>query len=105
VHNEWAHLCGLALGNSRFTTELLIFYGDGMRVHQGQGITTNGHLLGEETRGDVSAHGFWKSAPCTIFDVQITDTDAKSYGDCNSAKLLEQFAQQKRNKYDAACLE
>ena len=25
VHDEWVHLCGLALGNSRVTTRLLIF--------------------------------------------------------------------------------
>ena len=103
--DEWAHLCGLALGNSRVTTEPLIFYGDGMRVHQGPGSTTNGHSLGEEARGDVSAHGFWQRARSTVFDVRITDTDAKSYGNCDSAKLLERFAQQKRNTYEAACLE
>ena len=105
VHDEWAHLCSLALGNSRVTTEPLIFYGDGMRVHQGPGSTANGHSLGVEARGDVSAHGFWQRARSTIFDVRITDTDAKSYGNCDSAKILERFAQQKRNMYEAACLE
>ena len=99
MRDEWAHLCGLALGNSRVTTKPLIFYGDGMRVHQGPGNTTNGHWLGSEARGDVSTHRFWQRARSTVFDVRITDMDAKSYGNCDSAKLLEQFAQQKRNMY------
>ena len=105
VRDEWAHLCGLALGESRVTTEPLIFYGDGMRTQPGTGLTTSGNSLGEEARGDVSAHGFWQRARSTVFDVRITDTDAKSYGNCSSAKLLERFAREKRDKYEGACLE
>eukprot|EP00804_Cyclotella_cryptica_P019798 CCRYP_009693-RA/>CCRYP_009693-RA protein AED:0.29 eAED:0.30 QI:0/0/0/1/0/0.14/7/0/1059 len=105
VRDEWAHLCGLALGESRVTTEPLIFYGDGMRTQPGSGHNVNGNSLGEEARGDVSAHGFWQRARSTVFDVRITDTDAKSYGNCSSAKLLERFAREKRDKYEEACLE
>eukprot|EP00804_Cyclotella_cryptica_P017223 CCRYP_013149-RE/>CCRYP_013149-RE protein AED:0.29 eAED:0.33 QI:0/-1/0/1/-1/1/1/0/324 len=88
VRDEWAHLCGLALGESLVTTEPLIFYGDGMRTQPGSGYNANGNSLGEEARGDVSAHGFWQRARSTVFDVRITDTDAKSYGNCSSSKLL-----------------
>eukprot|EP00804_Cyclotella_cryptica_P017895 CCRYP_001275-RA/>CCRYP_001275-RA protein AED:0.09 eAED:0.08 QI:0/-1/0/1/-1/1/1/0/754 len=105
VRDEWAHLCGLALGESRVTTEPLIFYGDGMRTQPGSGHNVNGNSLGEEARGDVSAHGFWQRARSTVFDVRITDTDAKSYGNCSSSKLLERFAREKRDKYEEACLE
>ena len=106
VHDEWAHLCGLALTSSRVTTEPLIHYGDGMGASLG-GTTgnRNGNTLGEEARGDVSAHGFWQKGRSTIFDVQITDTDSKSYGNTASDKLLERFAQLKRDKYEEACLE
>eukprot|EP00804_Cyclotella_cryptica_P015082 CCRYP_000640-RA/>CCRYP_000640-RA protein AED:0.42 eAED:0.42 QI:0/0/0/1/0/0/2/0/139 len=65
----------------------------------------NGNTLGEEARGDVSAHGFWQKGRSTIFDVRITDTDSKSYGNTASDKLLERFAQLKRDKYEEACLE
>ena len=54
---------------------------------------------------DVSAHGFWQKGRSTIFDVRITDTDSKSYGNTASDKLLERFAQLKRDKYEEACLE
>eukprot|EP00804_Cyclotella_cryptica_P001838 CCRYP_018397-RA/>CCRYP_018397-RA protein AED:0.39 eAED:0.47 QI:0/0/0/1/0/0/2/0/108 len=33
------------------------------------------------------------------------DTDSKSYGNTASDKLLERFAQLKRDKYEEACLE
>jgi hypothetical protein len=106
VRDEWAHLCGLALTSSRVTTEPLIHYGDGMGASLG-GTTgnRNGNTLGEEARGDVSAHGFWQKGRSTIFDVRITDTDSKSYGNTASDKLLERFAQLKRDKYEEACLE
>eukprot|EP00804_Cyclotella_cryptica_P009747 CCRYP_011266-RA/>CCRYP_011266-RA protein AED:0.44 eAED:0.44 QI:0/0/0/1/0/0/2/0/121 len=45
VRDEWAHLCGLALGESRVTTEPLIFYGDGMRTQPGSGHNVNGNSL------------------------------------------------------------
>ena len=65
----------------------------------------NGNTLGDESRGDVSAHGFWNRGRSTIFDIRIADTDSKSYGNTASDKLLERFAQQKRDKYEGACLE
>jgi hypothetical protein len=106
VRDEWAHLCGLALTSSRVTTEPLINYGDGMRATQGQPTWRgNDTTLGEEARGDVSAHGFWQRGRSTIFDIRISDTDSKSYGNTSSEKLLERFAQQKRDKYEVACLE
>eukprot|EP00804_Cyclotella_cryptica_P022225 CCRYP_020341-RA/>CCRYP_020341-RA protein AED:0.41 eAED:0.41 QI:0/0/0/0.66/0/0/3/0/301 len=74
--DEWAHLCGLAVGESRVTTKPLIFYGDGMGTQPGSGYNANGNSLGEEARGDVSAHGFWQRARSTVFDVRITDWEA-----------------------------
>ncbi len=62
-------------------------------------------VLGDEARGDVRAHGFWKRGRTTIFDVQVCDTDTKSYGNCNSKKVLEGAACRKKDKYEEACLE
>ncbi len=61
-------------------------------------------MLGNEAHGDVGAHGFWKRGRTTIFDVQICDTDAKSYKNCTSKKVLESAALKKKNKYEEACL-
>ena len=61
-------------------------------------------VLGNEARGDVGAHGFWKRGRTTIFDIQVCDTDAKSYGNCNSNKVLEGAACRKKDKYEEACL-
>ncbi len=106
VRDEWAHLCGLALTSSRVTTEPLIKYGDDLRATPGQTIRReNDAILGEEARGDVGAHGFWQRGRSTIFDIRITDTDSKSYGNTASDRLLERFAHQKRDKYEEACLE
>ncbi len=63
-----------------------------------------GEVLGDEARGDVGAHGFWKRGRTTIFDIQVCDTDAKSYGNRESKKVLESAAQRKKVKYEEACL-
>ena len=62
-------------------------------------------MLGDKARGDVGAHDFWKRGRTTIFDVQICDMDAKSYGNRTSKKVLESAALKKKNKYEEACLE
>jgi hypothetical protein len=62
-------------------------------------------VLGNEAHGDVGAQGFWKRGRTTIFDVQVCDTDAKSYGNCNLKKVLEGAACRKKDKYEEACLE
>ncbi len=62
-------------------------------------------VLGDEAHGDVGAHGFWKRGRTTIFDVQVCDTDAKSYGNHDLKKVLEGTACRKKDKYEEACLE
>jgi hypothetical protein len=66
---------------------------------------TEGEVLGDEACGDVGVHGFWKRGRTTIFDVQICDTDAKSYRNRTPKKVLESAALKKKNKYEEACLE
>ncbi len=61
-------------------------------------------MLGDEAHGDVGAHGFWKRGRTAIFDVQVCDTDAKSYGNHKSKKVLEGATRRKKDKYEEACL-
>ncbi len=39
-----------------------------------------------------------------FFDVQVCDTDAKSYGNCRSKKVLERAARRKKDNHEAASL-
>ena len=101
VCKELAHLCSMALTASRVSSEPEIFYGRGLTAAK-RGAS---EVLGDEARGDVGAHGFWKRGRTAIFDVQVCDTDAKCYGNRESKKVLESAARRKREKYEEACLE
>ncbi|KAL7474262.1 hypothetical protein ACHAW6_001506 [Cyclotella cf. meneghiniana] len=106
VHNEWARLCSLSLSSSRVTIEPTIFYGGGVTAGQRSvHHTPVANHLGDEVRGDVLAHGFWQRARGTILDIRLCDTDAQSYGNMDSSKILEHAATEKKRKYEAACLE
>ncbi len=61
-------------------------------------------MLGHKARGDVGVHGFWKRERTIIFDVQICNTNTKSYGNCTPKKVLESPALKQKNKYEEACL-
>ena len=61
--------------------------------------------LGDKSRGDVMVHGFYKRQRDAIFDVVITNTDASSYGNTPSDKILERAAKRKKDKYGSACRE
>ena len=96
VCKEMAHLCSMALTPSRISSEPEIFYGRELNV----ALRTEGKVMGNEARGDVlGAHGFWKRWRTTIFEVQICDTDAKSYGNRTPKKVLESIALRKKSKY------
>ena len=58
-----------------------------------------------EEHGDASCHGFWERGRMTIFDMRITDTDARSYRKKEFAKVLEQHEKEKKDKYLQNCLE
>ena len=57
-----------------------------------------------ESRGDVTAHGFWKCGTTMIFDVRITDTDAPTNRQWDPAKVLKRQEKEKKDKYLADCL-
>ena len=58
-----------------------------------------------EERGDVGCFGFWRSSRETIFDIRVTDTDAKSYLPTEVSKVLERQEKEKKGKYLTSCLE
>ena len=121
ARDEWEWLCKLALPDSSVGTEPFIFYGVGLRAGQeGDGQSNNQggdeggnggggtggaarNNCGDEARGDVSARGFWSRRRVCIFDLRITDTDANSYSDRKSAKVLANAEKEKEDKYGKAC--
>ncbi len=57
VCEELAHLCSMALTPSRISSEPKIFYGRDLTAAQ----RPANEVLGNEARGDVGAHSFWKN--------------------------------------------
>ena len=91
---ECHYLLVQGLSLSRLSDEPLIHSGQGARKGN-----TNSEEVPPETRGDIAAHGFYKSGTTCIFDVQIVDTDAPSYRHLGFAKVLENKEKQKKNKH------
>jgi hypothetical protein len=56
-------------------------------------------------RGDASCHGFWECGRTCIFNMRITDTDARSYWKKKFGKVLSQHEKEKKDKYLQTCLE
>ncbi|KAL3764484.1 hypothetical protein ACHAWU_009970 [Discostella pseudostelligera] len=56
-----------------------------------------------EERGDAAVHGFWQRCQTTIFDVRITDTDARSARGRDFAKVQATHEKEKKNKYLQPC--
>ena len=50
-------------------------------------------------------HNFWKRDTTAVFDVRITDTDTKSFGNKAPWKVLHQNEQKKKKKYLDLCHE
>ena len=44
-------------------------------------------------------HGFWQRGKPCIFDVRLTDTEARSYRNTDSLKVLANQEQEKKDKY------
>ena len=116
VADEWRHLCGTALSPSRVEREPPIFRCVSHRARVAAGNTTPPPPstptatpptppTTTEERGDASCHGFWKRGRTCIFDMRITDTDAKSYRKKDFGKVLLQHEKEKKDKYLQTCLE
>ncbi len=109
ARDEWAHLCSLAFANAKVVIEPNILYGNDSATGPSRAATPNSppppnDALGDESRGDVLVHCFWQRARGTIFDVRICDTDARSYANTSSDKVLERASKEKVRKYEQACL-
>jgi hypothetical protein len=53
----------------------------------------------------MSCHEFWEHGWTCIFDMHITDTDARSYWKKEFGKVLLQHKKEKKDKYLQTCLE
>ena len=101
ARDEGAHLTSLATTPASVATEPRIF----SRSDQRQAAAALEKELGEDARADFSGHGFWERARTGMFDIRICDTDAKGYGSTSSEKILARQAKEKKDKYEAACIE
>ncbi len=115
VADEWRYLCGIALSPSRVEREPRIFTCTSPRARDAVGPATppppstpteNPPTLSTTTeeRGNASCHRFWERGRTCIFDMHITDTDAKSYRKKEFGKVLSQHEKEKKNKYLQTCL-
>ncbi len=59
----------------------------------------------DEERGDLLIRGFWARGTDVIVDVQVTDTDSKSYRSRDPHKVLATQEREKKKKYLQPCLE
>ena len=50
-------------------------------------------------------HGLWETGSGCVLDICISDTDAKSYADKTSKRVLEDHAKRKKAKYLQSCLD
>ncbi|KAL7474100.1 hypothetical protein ACHAW6_000092 [Cyclotella cf. meneghiniana] len=95
MHDEWAHLCSIALTDSCVVIEPAIFYGNATQAGatnaatNALATTNHANTLSDEARGDVLAHSFWSHGRGTVFDIRICDMDSRSYCTTSSAKILE----------------
>jgi hypothetical protein len=116
VADEWRHLCGTALSPGRVEREPRIFTCVSHRARVAAGNTTPPPPSNPtatpptsptttEERGDASCHGFWERGRTCIFDIRITDTDARYYRKKDFGKVLLQHEKEKKDKYLRTCLE
>ena len=59
----------------------------------------------DESRADVSVHGFWKLVTSALFDMRIFKLDAGSYLCHKSAQALATVEKYKKYNYLQLCLE
>ena len=123
VANEWRWLCRCAFSHSRVEREPYIYSSVGRRERENANATTGTQANSttptptpqqgttqstssvDEKRGDAGVHGFWQNGRLCIFDVRITDTDARSYRNKCPLKCLESHEKEKKDKYLATCQE
>jgi hypothetical protein len=111
LRDQWHDLCANATTPSSCTREPKIF----MHVRRPRQVATQGTpnptamppqpSTTTEERGDISCYSFWAKQRDTIFDIRVTDTDAKSHRTTEVSKLLARQEKEKKAKYLPSCLE
>ena len=103
VAGEWHSLCAQAFTKSAVSDEPLIPSSQN-RSAQRDGPNGSTTTVQAETRGDVAVRGFWKRGTTAIFDIQVSDTDAKSYREREPLKVLDSQEKRKKDKHLHRCL-
>ncbi|KAL7518527.1 hypothetical protein ACHAWF_000194 [Thalassiosira exigua] len=97
TRDEAGWLAAMGRNTSRVSYKPYIFHSTGVVAGQGsqrEGSTSGGEgegitrrtELGDVARGDVEVYGFWKKGEACVLDIQVTDTDVKSYAASLSEK-------------------
>jgi len=102
VAGEWHQLCASALSPTKVTDKPIIPQSQTRVEVQGQPPRM---VDPPQKRGDVAAHSFWTRGMTTIFDIRITDTDARLFRNKDPSKVLGQQAKAKKDKYLETCLQ
>jgi len=124
VADEWRDLCSKATTPGHVTREPHIYSAQHRRPRvvgqtateatqqqrDATNATTNTNQTStqstiSEERGDAGCHGFWERGRPTIFDMRITDTEARSYRNKDYDKVLADHEKEKKRKYLQVCLE
>jgi hypothetical protein len=95
---EWHDLCASATTPTAVSDEPLIYTGPAA-------LRESGADQNKDLRGDVAVQGFWKRQTTAIFDIRVTDTDAKSYQGQSAQKSIARQEKEKKDKYVDACVE
>ena len=82
----------------------MINYGRDMSTAMPSAATGTGNGAGEEAQGDVLVHGLWNKGTGCVLDTWGTDTDAISYSDLSSSKVLKTSEKLTKDSYLALCL-
>ena len=82
----------LALTPGKISYEPMINYGRDLSTAMPNAPRVTGNRAGEEVGGDVLVHGLWEWGSGCVLDTRVTDTDAKSYKNSSSTKVLEKAA-------------
>ena len=108
--DEWRHLCALAFSPGRVEREPSIHSSVGRLVREAgdtHEVPAAPRGIEQPTveRGDVGCHGFWQRGRYAIFDIRITDTDARSARNRDYSKVISAQEKEKKDKYLDSCLQ
>jgi hypothetical protein len=105
IQDELVHIAGKALTPSAVRDKPLICPCRNVeKVNPCPATQTNAKPASKEDRGDILLRGFWARGTNCIVDFRVTNTDAKSYGHHDPAKVIATQEREKKRKYLEPCL-